>query len=79
MRAVGVGNWRYRSLNVSCWSRDLEVSELERELLEQGMEGNGAFVRRYRSGEWVMSERGRVESGAWGRSCRFAYIVELGR
>lgn len=48
----------------SCWSRELEMSELGRELLEQG---------------GVMSERGRVESGAWGRSCRFAYIVELGR
>ncbi len=36
----------------SCWSRELEVSELERELLEQGGGGNGTFVRRNRSGRW---------------------------
>ena len=38
----------------SCWSRELEMSELGREPLEQEIEGNKSFVRRKWSGGWVM-------------------------
>lgn len=44
---------------------------------ERRIWGCGSCVRMERSGVWVMHERGRGESEAWGRSCRCADLVKL--
>ena len=48
-------------------------------MVGQRIGGVESVVRRKYSGVWVIPERGRVESGAWDRSCRRANLVKLGQ
>lgn len=48
-------------------------------MVGQRIGGNKSVVRRRHCGAGVMPERGRVESGAWDRTCLSADLVMVGQ